>query len=84
MRVSRYQSLSNNIPEKELANIHPHKKWLVRTLELDKKPKVDEVKTVEIIQSLLKDKFPKPGSVKNRENTAPEKGKTTLLEAKNA
>jgi len=45
---------------------------------------LDEVKTVEIIQSLLKDKFPKPGSVKNRENTAPEKGKTTLLEVKNA
>ena len=45
---------------------------------------LDEVKTVEIIQSLLKDKFPKPGSVKNRENTAPENGKTTLLEVKNA
>ena len=45
---------------------------------------LDEVKTVEIIQSLLKDKFPKPGSAKNRENTAPENGKTTLLEVKNA
>ena len=38
----------------------------------------------EIIQQLLKDKFPKSGSARNRKNTAPEKGKTTLLEAKNA
>jgi len=41
-------------------------------------------KAEEIIQSLLKDKLPKPGSAKNRKNTAPEKGKTTLLEVKNA
>ena len=41
-------------------------------------------KSEEIIQSLLKDKLPKPGSAKNRKNTAPEKGKTTLLEVKNA
>jgi NADH-quinone oxidoreductase subunit E len=41
-------------------------------------------KTEEIIQSLLKDKMPKPGSAKNRKSTAPEKGKTTLLEEKNA
>jgi len=33
---------------------------------------------------LLNDKFPKPGSYKNRKNTAPEKGRTTLLEVKNA
>ena len=37
-----------------------------------------------MILSLLEDKFPKPGSVKNRKSTAPEKGKTTLLEVKNA
>ena len=41
-------------------------------------------KTEEIIQSLLKDEFPKPGSAKNRKSMAPEKGKTTLLEIKNA
>ena len=45
---------------------------------------LDENKIEEIIQLLLKDKFPKPGSAKNRKNNAPEKGKTTLLETKNA
>ncbi len=45
---------------------------------------LDEIKAEEIIQKLLDDKLPKPGSVKNRANTAPEKGKTTLLEIKNA
>ena len=45
---------------------------------------LDENSTEEIIQTLLGDKLPKPGSAKNRENTAPEKGKTTLLEIKNA
>ena len=45
---------------------------------------LDENKTEEIIQTLLEDKLPKPGSAKNRKNTAPEKGKTTLLETKNA
>jgi NADH-quinone oxidoreductase E subunit len=45
---------------------------------------LDENKTGEIIQSLLEDKFPIPGSAKNRKNTAPEKGKTTLLGVKNA
>ena len=43
-----------------------------------------ENKTEEIIQTLLEDKLPTPGSAKNRKNTAPEKGKTTLLEVKNA
>jgi len=38
----------------------------------------------QIIQSLLKDKFPKSGSAKNRKNTAPEKDRKTLLEVKNA
>jgi len=45
---------------------------------------LDEKKTEEIIQMLLKDKFPKPGSYRNRKNTAPEEGRTTLLEVKNA
>jgi len=45
---------------------------------------LNENKTEEIIQTLLKDKLPKPGSIKNRKNTAPERGKTTLLEIKNA
>ena len=45
---------------------------------------LDEQKTEEIIQMLLNDKFPKPGSYRNRKNTAPEKGRTTLLEVKNA
>ena len=45
---------------------------------------LDEKKTEEIIQMLLNDKFPKPGSYRNRKNTAPEKGRTTLLEIKNA
>ena len=43
-----------------------------------------ENKTEEIIQTLLEDKLPTPGSARNRKNTAPEKGKTTLLEVKNA
>jgi len=45
---------------------------------------LNEDKAKEIIQQLLKDKFPEPGSSKNRQNTAPEKGKTSLLEVKNA
>lgn len=45
---------------------------------------LDEIKTEEIMKSLLKDEFPKPGSAKNRKNSAPEKGKTTLNEVKNA
>ena len=45
---------------------------------------LDAKKTEEIIQMLLNDKFPKPGSHRNRKNTAPEKGRTTLLEVKNA
>ena len=38
----------------------------------------------EIIQKLLKDEFPEPGSARDRKNNAPEKGKTTLIEVKNA
>ena len=45
---------------------------------------LDVNKTEEIIQTLLEDRFPTPGSAKNRKNTSPEKGKTTLLEVKNA
>ena len=45
---------------------------------------LDETKTEEIIQKLLKNEFPEPGSAKNRKSNAPEKGKTTLLEVKNA
>ena len=45
---------------------------------------LDEHKTEEILKDLLNDKFPKPGSAKNRKNYSPEKGKTTLLEVKNA
>jgi len=45
---------------------------------------LDENSTKEIIQKLLRDEFPEPGSVKNRKNNAPEKGKTALLEVKNA
>ena len=45
---------------------------------------LDENKTEEIIQTLLEDRLPTPGSAKNRKNTSPENGKTTLLEIKNA
>jgi NADH-quinone oxidoreductase subunit E len=45
---------------------------------------LDEVKANEIIKQLLEDKFPTPGSAKNRKSNAPAKGKTTLLEVKNA
>ena len=44
----------------------------------------DEIKTEDIIKKLLKNEFPEPGSARNRKNNAPEKGKTTLLEVKNA
>ena len=45
---------------------------------------LDENRTAEIIQELLKDKFPNPGSARKRKNNAPENGKTTLLDLKNA
>ena len=45
---------------------------------------LNEDKAEEIIKSLLKDEFPQPGSAKNRKNSSPEKGKTTLNEVKNA
>ena len=45
---------------------------------------LNESNAEEIVQQLLEDKFPEPGSAKNRNNTAPENGKTSLLEVKNA
>ena len=45
---------------------------------------LDEKSTEEIILKILKDEFPSSGSVKNRKSNAPEKGKTSLLEVKNA
>jgi len=45
---------------------------------------LDESTTEEIVQKLLKDEFSKPGSARKRKSNAPEKGKTTLLEGKNA
>ena len=45
---------------------------------------LDETKTEDIIKKLLKNEFPEPGSARNRKNNSPEKGKTTLLEVKNA
>ena len=45
---------------------------------------LDESKTAEIIEKLLKDEVPTPGSATGRKNNSPEKGKTTLIEVKNA
>jgi len=45
---------------------------------------LNENKSEEIIKSLLEDKLPNAGSGKNRKSSAPEKGKTSLLEIKNA
>ena len=45
---------------------------------------LDESKTNEIIQTLLKGELITPGSARNRKNTAPEKGRKTLLQGKNA
>jgi len=45
---------------------------------------LDENTAKEIVKKILSDELPKPGSARNRKNNAPEKGKTTLLEVKNA
>jgi NADH-quinone oxidoreductase E subunit len=45
---------------------------------------LDEKKTEEIIKNILDDKLPPSGSFRNRKNTSPENGRTTLLEVKNA
>ena len=41
---------------------------------------LNETSTEELIKKILNDEFPKPGSSKNRKNSAPQNGKTTLLE----
>ena len=40
---------------------------------------LDERKTKEIIEKLLRDEFSEPGSARNRKSNAPENGKLTLL-----
>jgi NADH-quinone oxidoreductase E subunit len=45
---------------------------------------LDEKSAEQIIKKLISDEYPNPGSVKNRKSNAPEKGKTTLIEVKNA
>ena len=45
---------------------------------------LNEYKTDEIIKNLLEDKLLKSGSARNRQSNAPEKGRVTLLEVKNA
>jgi len=45
---------------------------------------LDENKTEEIVQSLLKGELLAPGSARNRKSTAPEKERITLLQEKNA
>jgi len=45
---------------------------------------LDVTSAEQIIQKLLSNQLPKPGSMRNRKSNAPEKGKTTLLEVKNA
>jgi len=45
---------------------------------------LDENSASQIFKSLIDDKKPTPGSTKNRKSNAPESGKTTLLEVKNA
>ena len=45
---------------------------------------LDENSASQIFKSLIDDKKPTPGSTKNSKSNAPESGKTTLLEVKNA
>jgi len=45
---------------------------------------LNENSTDKIINGLLKDEFPEPGSARNRKSNMPESGKTTLLNIKNA
>jgi NADH-quinone oxidoreductase subunit E len=45
---------------------------------------LDEKKSELIIKELMDGKVPRPGSAKNRKSNAPEKGRLTLLEEKNA
>ena len=45
---------------------------------------INEDSAEKIFKQLLNDEFPKPGSTKERKSSAPEKGKTSLQEIKNA
>ena len=45
---------------------------------------LDEESSKEIILKLLEDKFPEPGSAKNRKSNAPASGKTSLTSGENA
>jgi len=45
---------------------------------------LDKDSAEKLIKQLLNDDFPTPGSAKNRKSNAPEAGKTTLLDVKNA
>ena len=45
---------------------------------------LDEKKAENIIQNILEDKKVNPGSAKNRESSAPEQGRVTLIRSKNA
>ena len=45
---------------------------------------LDEKSAEQIIKKLTNNEYPSPGSAKNRKSNAPENGKTTLIEVKNA
>ena len=45
---------------------------------------LDKEKTEEIVDLILNDKQPKPGSYKNRKSSEPENQRTTLIDNKNA
>ena len=45
---------------------------------------LDKEKTLEILDKILKDETPKPGSYRGRVNNQPENGRKTLMELKNA
>ena len=45
---------------------------------------LDKEKTLEILDKILKDEIPKPGSYRGRINNEPENGRKTLMELKNA
>ena len=45
---------------------------------------LDKEKTLEILDKILKDEIPKPGSYRGRMNNEPENGRKTLMELKNA
>ena len=45
---------------------------------------LDKEKTLEILDKILKDEIPKPGSYRGRINNEPENGRKTLTELKNA